>query len=340
MDTIEYRAVIKFLTKEGQKTTDIHARLMNVYGEEAPSISTVSLWVGLFRRGRESLQDDHGDKRPADLRPENMIKNIEQLVAENSRLTKRDLAELLGISDTLVVEILRKDLLMKKVSGRWVPKSMMPTFKHARLEASKAFLEMTQTDLNSVVHRIVVSDEQSIKWHAKDDLAPTVSKRCRKAGIFKVIYFWDSKGILLIDYPQSNIAIAGAYYAELIKKLCFTIKQKRPDLLGRGVLLKLHDNAKVNIVSKAVRICGFKELYYPTHSPDLNPSDYFLLPQLKKTFKGKQFECAAETKVAFENFLKCKEQDWYFNGLAELKDRSEKCVCAKGEYIKKLTNTD
>ena len=37
MDRIEYRAVIKFLTLEGNAPMDIHQRLVNVYDDSAPS---------------------------------------------------------------------------------------------------------------------------------------------------------------------------------------------------------------------------------------------------------------------------------------------------------------
>jgi len=40
----EYRAVIKFLTLEKQPVNNIYEHLVNVYGDSAPSYSTVNRW--------------------------------------------------------------------------------------------------------------------------------------------------------------------------------------------------------------------------------------------------------------------------------------------------------
>ena len=50
---IEFRAVIKFLTKEGAKAKEIHWRMADVYG--GPKNSTVAKWSAEFKRGRDSL---------------------------------------------------------------------------------------------------------------------------------------------------------------------------------------------------------------------------------------------------------------------------------------------
>ena len=56
----EFRAVIKFLTKEGVNATEIHKRMTNVYGKEAPQYSTgqgclggVTTWI--MTHGQEGL---------------------------------------------------------------------------------------------------------------------------------------------------------------------------------------------------------------------------------------------------------------------------------------------
>jgi len=44
----EYRAIIKLLTLEKQPVNNIYERLINVYGDSAPSYSTVTGWVAEF----------------------------------------------------------------------------------------------------------------------------------------------------------------------------------------------------------------------------------------------------------------------------------------------------
>ena len=64
---IEFRAVIKFLTKEGAKAKEIHRRMADVYGDSSPKYSTVAKWSAEFKRGRDSLEDDPSSGRPADV---------------------------------------------------------------------------------------------------------------------------------------------------------------------------------------------------------------------------------------------------------------------------------
>ena len=55
---IEFRAVIKFLTKEDAKVKEIHRRMADVYGDSSPKYSTVAKWSAEFKRGRDSLEED------------------------------------------------------------------------------------------------------------------------------------------------------------------------------------------------------------------------------------------------------------------------------------------
>ena len=85
--------------------------------------------------------------------------------------------------------------------------------------------------------------------------------------------FWDSKGIILIDYKPAGTSITGEYYANVIKQLRVAIKEKRRGKLAAGVLL-LHDNAPVHksrVAQAAIRECKFEQLSHPPYSPDLAP---------------------------------------------------------------------
>ena len=48
---IEFRAVIKFLTKEGAKAKEIHWPMADVYGDSSPKYSTVAKWSAEFKCG-------------------------------------------------------------------------------------------------------------------------------------------------------------------------------------------------------------------------------------------------------------------------------------------------
>ena len=89
---IEFRAVIKFLTKEGAKAKEIHWRMVDVYGDSSPKYSTVAKWSAEFRCGQDSLEGDPTPGRPADVISQEMIDHVERLVLNNRRIKVAELA--------------------------------------------------------------------------------------------------------------------------------------------------------------------------------------------------------------------------------------------------------
>ena len=72
----EFRAVIKFLTKEGAKAKEIHRRMADVYGDSSPKYSTVAKWSAEFKSWCDSLEDDPRPGRPADVISQEMIDRV------------------------------------------------------------------------------------------------------------------------------------------------------------------------------------------------------------------------------------------------------------------------
>ena len=139
---IEFRAVIKFLTKEGAKGKEIHWRMADVYGDSSPKYSTVAKWSAEFKRGRDSLEDDPRPGRPADVISQEMIDRVERLVLNNRRIKVAELASECGISNGSVYTIIHEHLGMSKVSARWVPRNLNMQDSQQRVESSQKLLEV------------------------------------------------------------------------------------------------------------------------------------------------------------------------------------------------------
>ncbi|GBP87450.1 Histone-lysine N-methyltransferase SETMAR [Eumeta japonica] len=89
--------------------------------------------------------------------------------------------------------------------------------------------------------------------------------------------FWDSEGVLLINYLPKGPTMNGQYYANLLAQAREAVVQKRRGKLSRGVLSS-QDNASVHMawVSKqALKDTGFSEIDHPPYSPDLAPMTIF-----------------------------------------------------------------
>ena len=104
-------------------------------------------------------------------------------------------------------------------------------------------------------------------------------------------FFWDSQGVITIDYLEQVRTINDAYYAAELGRLRQVIARKRRGKLTRGVLL-LQENAPAHtsqVAMTAATECGFEVIPHTPYSPDIAPSDFCLFPKLKSNLSGTQF---------------------------------------------------
>ena len=236
---IEFRAVIKLLTKEGAKAKEIHRRMADVYGDSNPKYSTVAKWSAEFKRGRDSLEDDPRPGRPADVISQEIIDRVERLVLNNRRIKAAELASECGSSNGSVYTIIHEHLGMSKVSARLVPRNLNMQDRQQRVESSQELLEVYNANPEDFHTRLVTGDEtwlhhwdpdtkkESMQW--KFPSSPPPKKFRIQPSAKKVIatVFWGAKGIILIDYKPAGTSITGEYYANAIKQLGVVIKEKR-----------------------------------------------------------------------------------------------------------------
>ena len=94
----EYRALNRYLYLKGKTGQEIHCELTNVYGSSAPSYAQVQFWVGEFKRGRTSLEDETRSGRPLDATDEEMCNKVRDLVYCDRRVKVEEIANALHIS--------------------------------------------------------------------------------------------------------------------------------------------------------------------------------------------------------------------------------------------------
>ena len=142
-------------------------------------------------------------------------------------------------------------------------------------------------------------------WKSLGEQTPTRLRQERSAGKMMMMIFWDKDGVLLTEYLPRRTTINDPYYASIIERLRFVIVEKGHSKASRGVLL-LHDNApihKCKIVQAAIRQAGFIELNHLAYSPDIVPSDYHRLSNLKKFLRLKNFSSDDEAVTTVEDYL-------------------------------------
>jgi [histone H3]-lysine36 N-dimethyltransferase SETMAR len=349
MDNLEIRAVIKYLVKKGLQPRQIYDDMLLTLEDNAPSYSTVKKWAALFRFGRTSIEDDPRSGRPNEAVTSENVDKVHQLVMNDRRLTVRQMSEELGMSKSTVDRIVKEELEMTKVSARWVPKLLTADQKVVRRRMSRDNLNLFDYNPDEFLARFVTVDEtwahhftpeskqQSMQWKHTDSPCPKKAKAIPSAGKVMVTVFWDTEGILLLDYLQKGQTITGTYYANLLMRLRDVLKIKRRGKLSRGVLFH-QDNAPSHTSSVAmatIHDCGFQLLQHPPYSPDLAPSDYHLFPELKRKLSGVHFGTDDDVIGAVEDVFGAMDKTFYFDGIKALRHRWEKCVDLGGDYVEK-----
>ncbi|GBP68762.1 Histone-lysine N-methyltransferase SETMAR [Eumeta japonica] len=192
---------------------------------------------------------------------------------------------------------------------------LTPFDKQRRLQTSKDFLELVGDNIDEICDQIVTVDEtwirqydpefkqDSMQWTKKGERPPKKFKVKKSASKLMATIFWDSEGVLLIDYLPKGTTMNGQYYANLLAQAREAVVQKRRGKLSRGVLF-LQDNASVHtarVSRQALKDTGFSEIDHPPYSPDLAPSNYFLFSNLKKELRGRRFVDDNQMKMAVES---------------------------------------
>ena len=185
-----------------------------------------------------------------------MIDRVERLVLNNHRIKVAELASECGISNGSVYTIIHEHLGMSKVSARWVPRNLNMQDRQQRVESSQE-LDVYNANPEDFHTRLVTGDEtllhhwdpdtkkESMQWKHPGSPPPKKFRTQPSGSKVMAMVFWDSKGIILIDYKPAGTSFTGEHYATVIKQLRVAIKEKRRGKLAAGVLL-LHDNAPVH----------------------------------------------------------------------------------------------
>ena len=113
---VDYRAVIRCLYLKGKTGKEIHDELADVYGSSAPSYAQVKFWVGEFKRGRTSLEDEAKSGRPLDGMPPTK-KCVRKFGIWYTLIQVEEIAQALGISHGSVSTILHDRLGIQPVGS-------------------------------------------------------------------------------------------------------------------------------------------------------------------------------------------------------------------------------
>lgn len=342
------RSVIWFLWKQNKRATTIHEEMLPVFGDNTPSLMTISRWIGHFGSGRVSTEDAERSGRPSTSDTSENVERVRNAIDNDRRLTVLQLEEMLSIPHSSIHRILKDELGMVRVVARWVPKLLSTDQMQERVRICRDHLSNFQKN-PEFLQRIIAVDEswfhyhepeskaQSSQWKTRDEPPPVKAKVAPSAGKRMAVVFWDNHGILQIDWLPEGDTITSQYYIGCLERLRSTVKKERRGKLTRGVLL-LQDNARPHtshLTMAALHDLNFAAMAHPPYSPDLSPSDYWLFSPMKNYLRGKHYGNLSALSSAVSQWIKATPIVFYKDGIDTLPQRWQKCITLEGNYIEK-----
>ena len=159
---------------------------------------------------------------------------------------------------------------MRKLTARWVPKSLSDEQMATRASVCSTLLKCRSKD--DFLLRLVTVDETWVHYYEPENKAQSCqwvgpwSPRPKKlktqpAGKVMATVFWDTKGVIMLDFLPKRSTIS----ANLLDQLRTAICEKCRGKLSKGVLLQ-QDNARVQACKVAMDAVRAKRVLINTIS--------------------------------------------------------------------------
>lgn len=116
-ESIEQRIFIRFRQKLG------YTKRQKVYGDQCMSRTWVYEWSKRFQDGHQNVVSDAGSGKPANGRIDEKFADVPAVVQKDCWISVCELSEDVDVSYDSVHSILYKDLCMRRVSAKIVPKT-------------------------------------------------------------------------------------------------------------------------------------------------------------------------------------------------------------------------
>ena len=119
-----FRAIIFNNFRHGLTQQHCIKELNSIFGNEAPSRTSVYRWYGEFNRDRSSLQNEFREDRPKSVVVPETIDAVCQLILQDLDVTYREIETTLGLWGASIHSILHENLNDKQICSHWIPHNL------------------------------------------------------------------------------------------------------------------------------------------------------------------------------------------------------------------------
>ena len=203
------------------------------------------------------MEDDPWPGRSSTSKTDENIVKVRDLVRSGYRHTIREMSHELNSSFYAVQSILTKELTMRRVSAKFIPKLLSDKQKQHRLQVAQEMINRNENDPD-LLNRAITGDEswvygydpetkaQSSQWKSPGSPRPKKARQSRSNVNTMLVVFFDSTDIMHHEYAPRGQTVNQEYYKSVLERLCGNMRKKRPALWRDKNWILHHDNAPVN----------------------------------------------------------------------------------------------
>ena len=168
--------------------------------------ASVFEWHKRFKEGRESVRDDERCRRSKEVRTPELIGQIKNFMDKGRRVSIETISAQFHVSVGTVHAIIRKELKMRKICVKFVPKVLREDQKE-RHHDSREMVKLINSD-PAVLDALVTCDEswiycydpetkrQSSQWKHAGSPRPKKARHSKSTHKLLIIPFFDSIGMI------------------------------------------------------------------------------------------------------------------------------------------------
>ena len=152
------RACVQFCYRLQFTATQTYDYIRLAYGSQTIDRATIFRWYALLKGGRESVELIPHGGRPATASTEVNVNTIQALILEDRFLSCRQIAAIMNISKSSVINILSDKLKMRRVSSCWVPHHLTTEQLENRVRVCREWKKLIRNDPD-YMSQVITCDE-------------------------------------------------------------------------------------------------------------------------------------------------------------------------------------
>ncbi len=306
------------------------------------------MWFHRFQNDpNRSCSDEPHRGRPRSARTPAAINSVQAAVQQDRRKSIKDIANEAGTSWSTAQRILKKELHLRHLAPKFIPKILTQAQKVECVRICRANLQKVQLDAR-ILDRIITMDESwvfkfdpntkqvDMQWIDPQGTRPTKALRAWSTNKCMLCLFFDVKGVIFMEFLDCGECLNSDLYIAILRRVREAIRRKRPQLWRDQNFLIHQDNAPCHV---SIQMAEYfhsvdQDLWpHPPYSPDLAPCDFWAFPALKKQLRGIHFEDLDDLQDMVRCHFRELPQEVYQDAFNTMALRYGRCIQAGGEYF-------